>query len=231
MKEIFDDFLKLFANSVVMICLMIASFVLFINLYHYRELTRDLNINLSESIKYMNFKSNVDAIEKKIDGVRISSIEGTRNTYASIVQKEIKKCVDELKNSQLYKLQEKDVVVQRDIQNINFEMSTNLNNVCMFYMNYNINDFIAKYDSKNRSFDSVDARANSDKVFILSSTDYILKRLENNSSYSYQTEVTRNSIFNEPLANFSLSLDNYNSLLIMVENTTNWFVNEFGGRS
>ena len=73
MKEFLIDFLKVLANSVLVIALAFTSFLLIINIYHYNEVSYEYEVNTKESDKYQEYKKTLERIDKKMNSVNSSN--------------------------------------------------------------------------------------------------------------------------------------------------------------
>lgn len=228
MKEFLKDFCDLFASSLITICFMLASFLLLINLYHYKEVNYVYNVDMRTNINYVAFKDNVKKIETKLSSVNTSNLYGNKRSAANNIKGIINTCMDTLKNSDFYKLDEKNAITQKDIYYLNLDLNEELNDSCLFYLGYSTNHVLKTYNMQG-SFTSAYNFINDQKIQIGASVDYLNDRLLDNSTYHYVTDITRNSIFNETSANLSYTINNYLELVSTVDNMTNWYVNEFGG--
>lgn len=226
MKEILKDFSTLFANGILVICLMVASFLVLINLYHSKEVSYEYYAELSEDDRYTSIKDSIEVMKTNIEAVPSSN-----NPAASGVKQVIDRCITALESSSFYKLDEKDYIHFKDIYNANSELASELNNTCLFALSYTTSNDILGNTEYASSYEPVNTLVEEERNIVITQTDYLKNRLLANSTYSYMTDTTRNSIFNETEANLFLLVSSYDRVTSSLERVTNWYVDTFGGNN
>ena len=226
MKEILKDFSTLFANGILVICLMVASFLVLINLYHSKEVSYEYYAELSEDDCYTSIKDSIEVMKTNIEAVPSSN-----NPAASGVKQVIDRCITALESSSFYKLDEKDYIHFKDIYNANSELASELNNTCLFALSYTTSNDILGNTEYASSYEPVNTLVEEERNIVITQTDYLKNRLLANSTYSYMTDTTRNSIFNETEANLFLLVSSYDRVTSSLERVTNWYVDTFGGNN
>ena len=225
MKDYFKEIFELFAN-----CLMILSaHLLLSNVYHYIEVNKSYNYNLNESKTYISFKENVKEIENNINKVDVDNIKDINRRMTALTYKsKTEQCLNEIKTSDFYNL-EKNSFKPADIYDYNKTFSSKINSYCTLLLEAEVTDAINKYNIKVNGYDAVKnnlIRARDDL-----SADAL--RLENrllfNSSYYWTTDTVRNTIYNYTSDVFFTNLSNYSRLTSVIEESSIWYVNEFGG--
>lgn len=227
MKDMLKDFCNLLANSVTIICLALASFLILINLYHYKEVNYVYNTNVGDKVDYKEFREMLDNVEKKM-GSEVTTTDYKKKNISGNLKTIVGSCINSIKESTMYKMANATSLTQKDIYNTSSELYGDINNNCLFYLWYNTEQII---DSQKVDVDFKDTSLYIQKQrdLIMASTDYLSDRILNNSSYNYVTDITRNSIFNETSANFSFSVRNYTALVTVLDTYADWYVSEFGG--
>lgn len=226
MKEILKDFSTLFANGILVICLMVASFLVLINLYHSKEVSYEYYAELSEDDRYTSIKDSIEVMKTNVEAVPSSN-----NPAASGVKQVIDRCIIALESSSFYKLDEKDYIHFKDIYNANSELASELNNTCLFALSYTTSNDILGNTEYASSYEPVNTLVEEERNIVITQTDYLKNRLLANSTYSYMTDTTRNSIFNETEANLFLLVSSYDRVTSSLERVTNWYVDTFGGNN
>ena len=225
MKEIITDFLHTLANCVVVLALLFAGYLLLINLYHYKEISYEYETNLNDNKKYNSFKENITLAETKLNAININN---SRYIVANQTKGEISKCITLAKESRMYNLTYTKIT-SKEIYDLNVEIYDKLSTGCLFLMGYNVNRIVEDDSRSKVSFKPVYERLEDDKRIVQNSADYLKNRLLGNSTYSYVTDISRQSIFNENASNLSLTLDNYLTLTVSINNIVAWYEQEFGG--
>ena len=216
MKEILKDFSTLFANGILVICLMVASFLVLINLYHSKEVSYEYYAELSEDDRYTSIKDSIEVMKTNVEAVPSSN-----NPAASGVKQVIDRCITALESSSFYKLDEKDYIHFKDIYNANSELASELNNTCLFALSYTTSNDILGNTEYASSYEPVNTLVEEERNIVITQTDYLKNRLLANSTYSYMTDTTRNSIFNETEANLFLLVSSYDRVTSSLERVTN----------
>lgn len=226
MKEILKDFSTLFANGILVICLMVASFLVLINLYHSKEVSYEYYAELSEDDRYTSIKDSIEVMKTNVEAVPSSN-----NPAASGVKQVIDRCITALESSSFYKLAEKDYIHFKDIYNANSELASELNNTCLFALSYTTSNDVLGNTEYASSYEPVNTLVEEERNIVITQTDYLKNRLLANSTYSYMTDTTRNSIFNETEANLFLLVSSYDRVTSSLERVTNWYADTFGGNN
>ena len=229
MKDYFKEIFELFANCLMILTLALSAHLLLSNVYHYIEVNKSYNYNLNESKTYISFKENVKEIENNINKVDVDNIKDINRRMTALTYKsKTEQCLNEIKTSDFYNL-EKNSFKPADIYDYNKTFSSKVNSYCTLLLEAEVTDAINKYNIKVNGYDAVKnnlIRARDDL-----STDAL--RLENrllfNSSYFWTTDTVRNTIYNYTSDVFFTNLSNYSRLTNVIEESSVWYVNEFGG--
>ena len=229
MKDYFKEIFELFANCLMILTLALSAHLLLSNVYHYIEVNKSYNYNLNESKNYISFKENVKEIENNINKVDVDNIKDINRRMTALTYKsKTEQCLNEIKTSDFYNL-EKNSFKPADIYDYNKTFSSKINSYCTLLLEAEVTDAINKYNIKVNGYDAVKnnlIRARDDL-----STDAL--RLENrllfNSSYFWTTDTVRNTIYNYTSDVFFTNLSNYSRLTSVIEESSIWYVNEFGG--
>lgn len=229
MKNYFKEIFELFANCLMILTLALSAHLLLSNVYHYIEVNKSYNYNLNESKTYISFKENVKEIENNINKVDVDNIKDINRRMTALTYKsKTEQCLNEIKTSDFYNL-EKNSFKPADIYDYNKIFSSKINSYCTLLLEAEVTDAINKYNIKVNDYDAVKnnlIRARDDL-----STDAL--RLENrllfNSSYFWTTDTVRNTIYNYTSDVFFTNLSNYSRLTSVIEESSIWYVNEFGG--
>lgn len=229
MKDYFKEIFELFANCLMILTLALSAHLLLSNVYHYIEVNKSYNYNLNESKTYISFKENVKEIENNINKVDVDNIKDINRRMTALTYKsKTEQCLNEIKTSDFYNL-EKNSFKPADIYDYNKTFSSKINSYCTLLLEAEVTDAINKYNIKVNGYDAVKnnlIRARDDL-----STDAL--RLENrllfNSSYFWTTDTVRNTIYNYTSDVFFTNLSNYSRLTSVIEKSSIWYVNEFGG--
>lgn len=168
MKEILKDFSTLFANGILVICLMVASFLVLINLYHSKEVSYEYYAELSEDDRYTSIKDSIEVMKTNVEAVPSSN-----NPAASGVKQVIDRCITALESSSFYKLDEKDYIHFKDIYNANSELASELNNTCLFALSYTTSNDVLGNTEYASSYEPVNTLVEEERNIVITQTDYL----------------------------------------------------------
>lgn len=228
MKDFVVEFLKLFANCILVVCLSLMAFLLISNIFHYREVSYQYNADLHNNADYNEYKRILKNVDKKMNSVNYK--DSQYNSTAKPIYEYYSACVDSLKNGTFAKLDSKQGINALDIYNANNEILKEYNNKCIFYIPYNISNIYSK-NSPNVSFDKTKEFTDQRAEMIIDNAEYLTKSGLGNSSYSFVTDVTKASIYNKVYNELGLTINNYKMMALLLDDVADWYVDEFGGNS
>lgn len=230
MKEILKEFIGLFSNAILVICLMLASYLILINLYHYREVHYQMPISVDANTKYQMYKTTVDSLDGKLSRINTDTIaNASKKMFAKNVESALKSCVAMLKNSEYYKVGEKTSLNIKDVYQYNLSLKDDIQIQCLFQVAYTTSQGNKTYDSVAGNVDEKVAKLNDTRDLVMMNGEYIQNKLLNNSSYSYVTDTARSTTFNEIEQSFSIVTNSYNRLANSVNEYIDWYGLEMGG--
>lgn len=224
MKEFFADFLELLANSVLVICLAFASFLLIINFYHFKDISRSEVVEGTEM--YSEYKKALNSVDKKMNSVNINS--NKYDTTAKPIYAYYSGCKKALDEGTFAKLENKQAISAKDLYDSNNEILKTYNGKCIFYIPYNIT-VINKAYNPSVSFNKVFKLTEEKRKIVIDNADYLTKSGLGNSSYSFRTDTARSTIYNKTAIEYKLTVNNYKTMVSILDDVANWYVAEFGG--
>ena len=226
MKDFFADFLESLANCVLVMCLAFSSFLLIINFYHHQDIKYS---NVSDfSAIYNQYKKDLAKVDKKMKSVNIAS--NKYDTTAKPIFTYYKACVDSLEKGSFAKLDGKKGIIAKDIYDSNDEILKTYNSKCIFGIPYNIT-VINKTYKPTVSFNNVFAKTEEKRNIVIDNADYLVKSSLGNSSYSFSTDISRNTIYDKTANEYRLTINNYEMMVSILNDVADWYVLEFGGNN
>lgn len=228
MKSVVKEFLELMGYCVLVVCFLFASFLLLMNVYHYKELNKVDNRSLGSEERYLAVKDIISSVENNVSLVKFTDSSNAANG-AKLIKDGFDSCINYMKNSSFYKLSEKTYITEKDIYDANKEMYNTLNNKCLFFIPYYIesanNTYGVGTSYEKELKDEVEFQK--DKVSLYS--DFLFNKSLGNSAYKYSTSITTSTIYNDLNKSVNLTIANYEDLARTVEKISLWYVEEFGG--
>lgn len=229
MKDYFREIFELFANCLMILTLALSAHLLLSNVYHYIEVNKSYNYNLNESKTYISFKENVKEIENNINKVDVDNIKDINRRMTALTYKsKTEQCLNEIKTSDFYNL-EKNSFKPADIYDYNKTFSSKVNSYCTLLLEAEVTDAINKYNIKVNGYDAVKNNLIRAREDLSTDASRLENRLLFNSSYFWTTDTVRNTIYNYTADVFFTNLSNYSRLTNVIEESSVWYVNEFGG--
>lgn len=229
MKDYFREIFELFANCLMILTLALSAHLLLSNVYHYIEVNKSYNYNLNESKTYISFKENVKEIENNINKVDVDNIKDINRRMTALTYKsKTEQCLNEIKTSDFYNL-EKNSFKPADIYDYNKTFSSKVNSYCTLLLEAEVTDAINKYNIKVNGYDAVKNNLIRAREDLSTDASRLENRLLFNSSYFWTTDTVRNTIYNYTADVFFTNLSNYSRLTSVIEESSVWYANEFGG--
>ena len=225
MNDFFGELFDLLSSCVLVICLALASFLLVINIYHYKEIRYDQVINMNESADYKEFKDTLNSVDKKMKSVNINSTK--YDSTAKPIYNYYENCRKSLQKGTFASFENKSVVNSFDIYKANDEILKNYNQSCVFGIPYNITVISKSFKLGNSSnlFKTTETK----RQIVIDNAEYLTKSGLGNSAYSFSTDTTRGGIYNKLSNETKLTVNNYRMMASILNDVANWYVNEFGG--
>lgn len=228
MKEFFVEIIDLLALCVLVICFSFASFLFISNLYHYKEVSHYESVDMKSDVKYQEYKKTLAAVDKKMKSV--DSNKAIYSTTAKPIYDYYSNCIKLLNEGTFAKMESKNAINAKDIYDSNKEILSTYNNRCIFYIPYSITVINKSYNPKV-SFKSVFKKTEEKRLIVIDNADYLTKSGLGNSSYSFVTENSRNSIYSKNNNELKLTMNNYKLMASILDDIANWYVAEFGGNN
>lgn len=228
MKSVLKEFFELMGYCVLVVCFLFASFLLLINVYHYKELNKVDSRSLGTESTYLAVKDAVSNIEKNVSSVKFTD-SSNKSNGGMLIRDSINTCTDYIKNSSFYKLSDKTEISEKDIYDTNKEMYNTLNNKCLFFIPYYVESAQKTYGVGSSYDDELKDDVEFTKNKIASYSDFLYNKSLGNSSYNYSTSISTSTIYNDLNKSINLTISNYEELARTVEKISLWYVDEFGG--
>lgn len=221
MKSLLNDFLKLFANCMLIICFIMVAFLLVVNIYHYKELSYVYYKDMNESLTYTNYVNKKNDIKNKIDSLNDSEVGGKiKQLYTD--------CYNSIEDSSFNKFKDKNNFILKDAYDANAEMKDELSNKCFFLVSYSVKNMKEK-GKITEDLTEIDNYVSTHRDMIISNNSFLFNHLLSNSIYTFVTDVTRNSIYNNTAETINQTIQNYYVFVDTVDYSLNWYLNNLGG--
>lgn len=204
MRKQKHEFLTLFGNVLLIIGFSISSYLILINNYHMNETNKKYYYSSIEKKEYQTFKNKIDILTTKTK--EIKNIE---------IKNQINKCIDISRNTKYYNFTYPGIAVL-DVYKFNVEMYEELQTNCLYALQ-------SKIDNSELNYIIIETRK--DLIYISS---YLKDKAISNSDYHFVTTTTKNTIFNDIKYSMDLTKNNYNNLVEILNEITNYYINKVG---
>lgn len=225
MKEFLSDFFELLSSCVLVICLALASFLLIINIYHYKEIRYTQSTDITENGDYINYKKTLKTVDKKMKSVNVDNVK--YDSTAKTIYSYYEGCMKSLKTGTFSTFEGKGYISALDIYKANDEILKKYNKVCVFGIPYNITVISKNFNLS--SSDTLFKKTEEKRQIIIDNADYLTKSGLGNSAYAFSTDATRGGIYNKISNETKLTVNNYRVIASILNDVANWYVSEFGG--
>lgn len=224
MKEILIEYAKIIGYTVIGIVFGFSFFMLFLNLYHYKEVNytftkADINMGVTGEVK--NTLKSISANTATFDA---NSYRGKEDLYSmASLKSRIDLCVNDINNIKAYKIFNKRVINIKDVYNLQQDYQIYVGNECLAKELY---DLTNTSDTKVIKITSLNVMApffkdNLDQL--LSSTNYIQSSIKNNSSYYFSSDTAKLNLFDFTRDSYFEVVANYKKAVNFVYDVSTWY--------
>lgn len=230
MKSVFCEFFHLFGSCILGFSFAFASFLLMINLYHSREIATVSYFSMKDYSLYNQFKEKVEDASDIVTNLQPDFASSDSYVTYQLSKDLINKCVNSIKSSNFYQLENKTTYSSYDIYMLNQDLDGTINSQCLFPFEHTLNEQVKKVGYDRTPYEPVSKKIDQLGNDMNFTTSYMRDRLLSNSLYHYATDVTRTTIFDENMDQLFMIVNNYGRLTQILDNVTEWYIAEFGGK-
>ena len=223
MRVFFIDFLKTIADSVLVIAMIFISFLLVINIYHYKEVSYKYEVNVNDSEKYQSYHDKLTVVDKKMKSVDIT--DPSYATTAKPIYHYYEGCKKVFNEDSFNNLHDKSLIDAVDIYFANAKILNDYNNSCLFSIPYSISMMYKDSDSFEEVYQLIEEK----RQMVIGNAEYLTKAGLGNSAYSFSTGTFKSTIYNQTASWFDLTVNNYDLMVSILDDIADWYVLEYGG--
>ena len=225
MKKEIVSFLTFLANVIAILCFAFVSFLLLINVYHYRDVSMNSYVDVKNNgdyKEYLDILKNVDRKMEKVNNIALYDNE------SKVIYSNYQNCKNVLDKAYFSTLSNTTYITEMDIYKLNDEFLNDLSNKCLFNVAYNINTDNKKF---NNDFSNIYKEIEYKTAIAENSAEYLVKSSFDNSSYSFTTDAFRMTVYDKAANEFNLTVNNYKTLAFVLEQIADFYEAEFGGNA
>lgn len=206
-----------------------AAFYLFMNMYHYLEIRKDLILDVANQPMVVDVDTKIKRIEDNLATYNANTYQGKLSTtQMTAIYYNIKSCTENFQNETFTSLKGKNRITIVDVYNLRESYENDILSSCI------VNNLYWTTTVSENTFPNTYLVNNKEMIqlyinTLLTETSYLKKDLLNNSSYFFNTTVASSSIKDNTKDGFYEVMNSYGKALNFVELISNWFKNEVEG--
>ncbi len=219
--KIIKEFSYVFAFSITGLIFGFSFFLLFSNIYSYKEVNSSYEVQDTEFTTYKEMKQKLNSIREIANSFDSNNYKGQEDLFSMVqVQSKLNTCVDKIDTSSFDKLLTKNKIYIKD----NYEMQ-------QYYQSVISDECLVKqlYDlttNKNLKLSGLDASSlflQNEIDNLIKSTDYIQKEIKSNSSYYSPSTNIKETLYDKTRDSYYSLLDDYKNSIDFVYDIALWY--------
>ncbi len=226
MKAFLQEYLKIIAYTLLGIVFAYASFYMFLNLYHFEEISEVHTLDLVNSQTHKDIQTGINQINGNIN-YDINNYTGNLDKQLLLgLQGRLRLCAQDLGSDDYFEFVSKGSYTIMDSQEIINIYNSKVANSCIVLQ---ITDFFAQYNEQLQTLPEFDVLYDFSQIEtkqLVNSMNYIENSLKNNSSYYFNSETATNTTFNQVTESISSIMFNYNRAVEYVIEISEFFEKE-----
>lgn len=219
--KIIKEFSYVFAFSITGLIFGFSFFLLFSNIYSYKEVNSSYEVQDTEFTTYREMKQKLNSIREIANSFDPNNYKGQEDLFSVVqVQSKLNTCVDKIDTSSFDKLLTKKKIYIKD----NYEMQQYYQSVisdeCLVKQLY---DLTTNKNLKLSGLDDSSLFLQNEIDNLIKSTDYIQKEIKSNSSYYFPSTNIKETLYDKTRDSYYSLLDDYNNSIDFVYDIALWY--------
>lgn len=219
--KIIKEFSYVFAFSITGLISGFSFFLLFSNIYSYKEVNSSYEVQDTEFTTYREMKQKLNSIREIANSFDPNNYKGQEDLFSVVqVQSKLNACVDKIDTSSFDKLLTKKKIYIKD----NYEMQQYYQSVisdeCLVKQLY---DLTTNKNLKLSGLDDSSLFLQNEIDNLIKSTDYIQKEIKSNSSYYFPSTNIKETLYDKTRDSYYSLLDDYNNSIDFVYDIALWY--------
>ncbi len=219
--KIIKEFSYVFAFSITGLIFGFSFFLLFSNIYSYKEVNSSYEVQDTEFTTYKEMKQKLNSIREIANSFDSNNYKGQEDLFSMVqVQSKLNTCVDKIDTSSFDKLLTKKKIYIKD----NYEMQ-------QYYQSVISDECLVKqlYDlttNKNLKLSGLDDSSLFLQIEIdnlIKATDYIQKEIKSNSSYYFPSTNIKETLYDKTRDSYYSLLNDYKNSIDFVYDIALWY--------
>ena len=219
--KIIKEFSYVFAFSITGLIFGFSFFLLFSNIYSYKEVNSSYEVQDTEFTTYKEMKQKLNSIREIANSFDPNNYKGQEDLFSVLqVQSKLNTCVDKIDTSSFDKLLTKKKIYIKD----NYEMQQYYQSVisdeCLVKQLY---DLTTNKNLKLSGLDDSSLFLQNEIDNLIKSTDYIQKEIKSNSSYYFPSTNIKETLYDKTRDSYYSLLDDYKNSIDFVYDIALWY--------
>lgn len=219
--KIIKEFSYVFAFSITGLIFGFSFFLLFSNIYSYKEVNSSYEVQDTEFTTYKEMKQKLNSIREIANSFDSNNYKGQEDLLSMVqVQSKLNTCVDKIDTSSFDKLLTKNKIYIKD----NYEMQQYYQSVisdeCLVKQLY---DLTTNKNLKLSGLDDSSLFLQNEIDNLIKSTDYIQKEIKSNSSYYFPSTNIKETLYDKTRDSYYSLLDDYKNSIDFVYDIALWY--------
>ncbi len=219
--KIIKEFSYVFAFSITGLIFGFSFFLLFSNIYSYKEVNSSYEVQDTEFTTYKEMKQKLNSIREIANSFDSNNYKGQEDLFSMVqVQSKLNTCVDKIDTSSFDKLLTKNKIYIKD----NYEMQQYYQSVisdeCLVKQLY---DLTTNKNLKLNGLDDSSLFLQNEIDNFIKSTDYIQKEIKSNSSYYFPSTNIKETLYDKTRDSYYSLLDDYKNSIDSVYDIALWY--------
>lgn len=219
--KIIKEFSYVFAFSITGLIFGFSFFLLFSNIYSYKEVNSSYEVQDTEFTTYKEMKQKLNSIRGIANSFDSNNYKGQEDLFSMVqVQSKLNTCVDKIDTSSFDKLLTKNKIYIKD----NYEMQQYYQSVisdeCLVKQLY---DLTTNKNLKLNGLDDSSLFLQNEIDNLIKSTDYIQKEIKSNSSYYFPSTNIKETLYDRTRNSYYSLLNDYKNSIDFVYDIALWY--------
>lgn len=219
--KIIKEFSYVFAFSITGLIFGFSFFLLFSNIYSYKDVNSSYEVQDTEFTTYKEMKQKLNSIREIANSFDPNNYKGQEDLFSVVqVQSKLNTCVDKIDTSSFDKLLTKKKIYIKD----NYEMQQYYQSVisdeCLVKQLY---DLTTNKNLKLSGLDDSSLFLQNEIDNLIKSTDYIQKEIKSNSSYYFPSTNIKETLYDKTRDSYYSLLDDYKNSIDFVYDIALWY--------
>ena len=219
--KIIKEFSYVFTFSITGLIFGFSFFLLFSNIYSYKEVNSSYEVQDTEFTTYKEMKQKLNSIREIANSFDSNNYKGQEDLFSMVqVQSKLNTCVDKIDTSSFDKLLTKNKIYIKD----NYEMQQYYQSVisdeCLVKQLY---DLTTNKNLKLSGLDDSSLFLQNEIDNLIKSTDYIQKEIKSNSSYYFPSTNIKETLYDKTRDSYYSLLDDYKNSIDFVYDIALWY--------